>query len=226
MCISQESLHLRLRCWWMYNAYLKKKHRRAEVFWSLCNYCRRANPYNDCIVNIVLVSAVVVPNWWRIGDGLLLKPVKLVFSVYGRARGLILVTMLRYAISRDNFFREISHSPKIVRYPLWCLASHRRTCAIPILQHIAWLLCGTPQRQAQNNFAILSLQASRDMRSIAAGPRRPSCHSVWTPPARKPQSNVRRGIPRPLYYIPSGTEEVLTVSAHWWGPLGGIFRGH
>ena len=40
----------------------------------------------------------------------------------------------------------------------------------PILQHIARYLCDTPQKQARNSFAILSLQASRDMRSIATGP--------------------------------------------------------
>ena len=40
----------------------------------------------------------------------------------------------------------------------------------PILQRIARYLCDTPQRQAQMSFAILSLQASRDMKSIATGP--------------------------------------------------------
>ena len=40
----------------------------------------------------------------------------------------------------------------------------------PILQHIARYLCGTPGKQARKSFAILSLKASRDMKSIAAGP--------------------------------------------------------
>ena len=42
----------------------------------------------------------------------------------------------------------------------------------PILQRIARWLCDTPQKQARKSFVILSLQVSRDMKSIAAGPLR------------------------------------------------------
>ena len=39
----------------------------------------------------------------------------------------------------------------------------------PVLQHIARQLCDTPQKQAPNSFAILSLQASRDIQGPLNG---------------------------------------------------------
>ena len=61
----------------------------------------------------------------------------------------------------------------MVRYPPLVLNFYTDTSVrYPILQRIARQLCDTPQKQARKSFAILSLQVSRDVTSIAAGPLR------------------------------------------------------
>ena len=61
-------------------------------------------------------------------------------------------------------------SPNKVRYPLLVPFNTDVSVRCPNLQHIARYLCDTPGEQARKSFAILSLKASRDMKSIAAGP--------------------------------------------------------
>ena len=65
-----------------------------------------------------------------------------------------------------TLFKGGWHSPKMVRDPPpWHLVSHRHICAIP-----DFATYRGPGKQARNSFAILSLQVSPDMKSIAAGP--------------------------------------------------------
>ena len=69
----------------------------------------------------------------------------------------------------------------MVRYPPpWYLVSHRHICAIPhFATYRAIIVRYPPQKQARNNFAILSLQVSRDMKSIATGPLRATLKCRW-----------------------------------------------
>ena len=60
----------------------------------------------------------------------------------------------------------------MVRCPPWCLASHTQICAIPYFATYRAIIVQYPTKQARNCFAILSLQVSRDMKSIATGPLR------------------------------------------------------
>ena len=82
----------------------------------------------------------------------------------------IAIVSLRYPLSRDTF-SAIPAIPQQGAIPLFgALFYTDISVRYPNLQHIARYLCDTPGKQAQNNFAILSLKVSRDMKSIAAGP--------------------------------------------------------
>ena len=73
--------------------------------------------------------------------------------------------------SRDG---EVSTPPKWRDTPPWYLVSHKHICAIPHFATYRAIIVRYPiKKQAQKSFAILSLQASRDMKSIAAGPLSP-----------------------------------------------------
>ena len=74
---------------------------------------------------------------------------------------------------RAILFKGGWRSPKMVRYPPWYLVSQRHICAIPHFATYRAIIVRYPiKKQAQNDFAILSLQVSRDMKSIAVGPLR------------------------------------------------------
>ena len=63
----------------------------------------------------------------------------------------------------------------MVRYPPWILSfTQAHLCDTPFCYISGDNSSIPPQKQARNNFAILSLQVSRDMKSIAAGPLRSS----------------------------------------------------
>ena len=72
------------------------------------------------------------------------------------------------------FLREVSTPPKWCETPPWDLVLHRHICAIPHFATYRAIIVRYPIKQAQKSFAILSLQVSRDMKSIAAGPLRPN----------------------------------------------------
>ena len=66
--------------------------------------------------------------------------------------------------------REVSTPPKSVRYPLFVLSfTQAHLCDTPFC-NVSRDNCAIPHKQARKTFAILSLQVSRDMKSIAAGP--------------------------------------------------------
>ena len=89
------------------------------------------------------------------------------------------ILSLRYPLSRDTFsaipaLPQQGAIPPLPWVPCFTQAHlcdtpfcniSRDTCAIP------------PGKQARNNFAILSLKVSRDMKSIAAGPLRFQLHT-------------------------------------------------
>ena len=63
------------------------------------------------------------------------------------------------------------HSPKMVRYPPLVLSfTQAHNGAIPHFAAYRAISVRYPTKQARTSFAILSLQVSRDMTSIAAGP--------------------------------------------------------
>ena len=83
------------------------------------------------------------------------------------------------------FFREVNSSPKWCDTPPCYLVSHRHICAIPpFATYRAIIVRYPPQKQAQKSFAILSLEVSRDMKTIAAGPpsKEPRCIEVRKAP--------------------------------------------
>ena len=77
---------------------------------------------------------------------------------------------LRYHISHDTSSWRITAPKNGAIPPPWYLVSHRHICAISHLQHIQQQLCDTPHKQTANSFALLSLQVSHNIRSIAAEP--------------------------------------------------------
>ena len=80
----------------------------------------------------------------------------------------------------------------MVRYPPWYLVLHRHICAIPHFATYRAIIVRYPtskqKKQARKSFAILSLQVSHDMKSIATGPLR-----LWH---NFPSLFVRRFAPR------------------------------
>ena len=87
----------------------------------------------------------------------------------------IAILSLRYPISRDPFLREASTPPKWCDTPPWYLILHRHICAIPHLATYRAITVRHPiktKKQEQERFATLSLEVSRDMKSISAGPLR------------------------------------------------------
>ena len=58
----------------------------------------------------------------------------------------------------------------MVRYPPWYSASDRHICAIPDFATYRGIIVRYPIKTNTKYLAILSLQVSRDMKSIAAGP--------------------------------------------------------
>ena len=88
----------------------------------------------------------------------------------------IAILSLQYIILHDACSQGDEQLPKLVRYPhpppaTWAHAG--TSVRYIILQRIARQVCDSPQKQAQTSFAILSLQASCDMKSIVVGPLRP-----------------------------------------------------
>ena len=81
------------------------------------------------------------------------------------------ILSLRYPISRDTFSGRLG-LPKNGAIPPWHLVSHRRVCAIPHFATYRAIIARYPTKKTRNSFAILSLQLSRDMKSIATGPLR------------------------------------------------------
>ena len=75
---------------------------------------------------------------------------------------------------RAILFQGGWHSPKMVRYPPLVLSfTQAHLCDTPFC-NISRDNCAIPhKKQARKSFAILSLQASRDMKSIATGPLSP-----------------------------------------------------
>ena len=81
----------------------------------------------------------------------------------------IAILSLRYPISRDSFSGRLA-LPQKGAIPLPPLGTHFLTGAsvrYPVLLHVARYLCDTPQKQARNNFARLSLQVSRHIQGRA-----------------------------------------------------------
>ena len=78
-------------------------------------------------------------------------------------------------ISRASryLFREVSSCPKRCDTPPWHFVSHRHTCAIPHFATHHAIIVRYPMKTSTNSFAILWLQESRDMKSIAVGPLSP-----------------------------------------------------
>ena len=86
----------------------------------------------------------------------------------------IAIVSLRFPLSRDTF-SAIPAIPKQGAIPSFgALFYTDISLRYPILQHIARYLCDTPGKQAPKTFATQSLKVSRDVKSIAAGPLRPS----------------------------------------------------
>ena len=80
------------------------------------------------------------------------------------------IVTLAIPLSRDMFPGIPAIPPNRVRYPFGALFYTDISVRYLILQHITRCLCDTTGKQARKSFAILSLKASRDMKSIAAGP--------------------------------------------------------
>ena len=72
---------------------------------------------------------------------------------------------------RAILFQGGLHSPKMVRYPPLVLSfTEAHLCDTPFC-NVSRENCAIPhKKQARKSFAILSLQVSRDMKSIATGP--------------------------------------------------------
>ena len=85
----------------------------------------------------------------------------------------IAIVSLRYPLSRDTFSAIAAIPQQGAIPPLGAFFYTDISVRYPILQHIARYLCDTPGKQARKSFAILSLKASRDMKSIATGPLSP-----------------------------------------------------
>ena len=80
------------------------------------------------------------------------------------------ILSLRYPISRDTF-QGRSALPRISAIlPPWHFVSRRHICAIPHFATYRAISVRYPIKQTWNSFAIVSLQVSRDIKSIAAGP--------------------------------------------------------
>ena len=92
-----------------------------------------------------------------------------------RNRSDIAILSLRYPISRDTFLREVSTPPKRCDTTPFVL-THTHIGAIPHFATYRAIIVRYPIKQARKSFAILSLQVSRDMKSIAAGPLRMCIH--------------------------------------------------
>ena len=77
---------------------------------------------------------------------------------------------------RTILLREVSTPPKWCDTPPWYLILHRHICAIPHFATYRAIIVRDPikKKQARKSFAMLSLQVSRDMTSIAAGPLSPN----------------------------------------------------
>ena len=93
----------------------------------------------------------------------------------------IAIVSLRYPLSRDTFLAMPAIPQQGAIPPLGAFLYTDISLRYPILQRIARYLCETPGKQARKSFAMLSLKASRDMKSIAAGPL-----SRWGSPAVSP----------------------------------------
>ena len=82
------------------------------------------------------------------------------------------IVSLRYPLSRDTFSAISAIPQQGAIPPLGAFFYTDISVRYPILQHIARYLCDTPGKQARKSLAILSLQVSCDMKSIASGPLR------------------------------------------------------
>ena len=79
---------------------------------------------------------------------------------------------------RAIFFQGGQLSPKWCDTPPWYWVSHRHICAIPHFATYRAIIVRYHINHARNTFAILSLQVSCDMKSIAAGAL--STRECWT----------------------------------------------
>ena len=90
------------------------------------------------------------------------------------------IVSLRYPLSRNTFSAIPAIPPQGAIPPLVPCFTQTYQCDTPfkICKHIARYFCDTPGKQARKSFAILSLQVSRDMESIAAGPLSPKVEKI------------------------------------------------
>ena len=77
----------------------------------------------------------------------------------------IAIVSLRYPLSRDTFSAIPAIPQQDAIHPPGALFYTAISVRYPILQHIARYLCDTPGKQAQQNFAILSLKVFRKIRA-------------------------------------------------------------
>ena len=82
----------------------------------------------------------------------------------------IAIVSLRYPLLRDTSSAIPAIPQQGAIPPLGAFFCTDISVRYPILQHIARCLCDTTGKQARKRFAILSLNVSRDMKSITAGP--------------------------------------------------------
>ena len=100
---------------------------------------------------------------------------------------------------RAILFKGGEHSPKMVRYPPLVLNfTQTHPCDTPFC-NVSRDNCAIPHKNKhENSFAILSLQVSRDMKSIAAGPlRRDKMHGNFGGFPRRANGNNQMQQTRP-----------------------------
>ena len=112
----------------------------------------------------------------------------------------------------------------MVRDPPWYLILHRHIRAIPHFATYRAIIVRYPIKQTRESFAILSLQVSRDMKSIAAGLRAKG-------PSRTKNTTAMQNIVN--YYTVAfllcppilSTSDFQSEGGESFGETGGEFRG-
>ena len=121
----------------------------------------------------------------------------------------IAILSLWYPVLRD-YLKGGQQSPKIVGYPPLALSFTQAHLYDTPFCNISRDKSAIAQKTSTNNFAILSLQVSRDMKSIAAGPLRlPGCLGCRTSPAPK-NRNCSKLFPQHLFWM-SWTQESHSI---------------
>ena len=82
----------------------------------------------------------------------------------------IAILSLRYPISSDAHAGRLVLAPKMVPYSLLALSFTQACLCDPPFATYRAIIVGYPIKRSTKQFAILSLQVSGDMKSIAAGP--------------------------------------------------------